>query len=104
MAFYAIQGLRILHAGRISMSSDQSLADIYDSLTNTEAPKPEAKPSSEQGVTIGITAQKGRVVINMGQPVTSIGLTPSQAREFAEALRQRANQIDAPRKRHKPAR
>lgn len=37
---------------------------------------------------------KGRVVINFGKPVASLGITPQQAREMAGILRRHADRLD----------
>jgi len=51
--------------------------------------------STDEGeIAFGVSAYKGKVVVNFGKSIASIGFSPEQAREFALLLRQHANDIE----------
>ena len=47
-------------------------------------------PQDEGGLMIGITSFNGRLILDFGKPVHSIGFTKKEALEFAKALKARA--------------
>jgi len=57
---------------------------------------PEGKlTSNDEGeVAFVVTAYHGKVVVNFGKPIASLGMSVRQAREFALLLRKWANQIE----------
>jgi hypothetical protein len=51
--------------------------------------------SNDEGeLAFGVTAYHGKVILNFGGPVASLGLSPDQARALALSLRQKANEIE----------
>lgn len=57
---------------------------------------PEGKltANDEGEIAFAVGTLKGKVVLNFGTPVASIGMTPSQARLLANDLFRRANQVE----------
>lgn len=51
--------------------------------------------SNDEGeIEFGVTAYHGKVIVNFGKPIASIGMSPDHARELALSLRKRANEIE----------
>lgn len=51
--------------------------------------------STDEGeLALGVTAYKGKVVMQFGKPIAWLGMSPEQARALALLLRQHANQIE----------
>jgi len=50
--------------------------------------------TDEGEIVIGITSFKGKVVMNFGKPIVTLGFTAKQARQIANTLRQHANKIE----------
>jgi len=53
-------------------------------------------PNDEGELAFQVGALKGKVILNFGQPVASLGLSPTQARELAKTLRLWANRAIRP--------
>jgi len=51
-------------------------------------------PNDKGELVFAVGELKGKVIINFGGPVASVGMSPKQARELARSLRQRANRIE----------
>lgn len=66
-------------------------------ITETD-PEPERKPMP--GASMGVTTTGGKVLLTFTQSLTEIRMTARQARELADMLRRRANEIEPPRRRH----
>lgn len=47
----------------------------------------------EGEIRIGVTSSNGKVVIDFGKPIHWVGLSPEQAKDIAEVLISRANEI-----------
>lgn len=65
-------------------------------ITETD-PEPECKPMP--GASMGVTTTGGKVLLTFTQSLTEIRMTARQARELADMLRRRANEIEPPRRR-----
>lgn len=51
--------------------------------------------SNDEGeINFGVAVYKGKVIVNFGKPIASLGLSPEEARDLALLLRRRANEID----------
>lgn len=50
-------------------------------------------PNDEGEIKVGIGKLKGKVVVNFGKPIASLGFSVEQARDVALALRQQADLI-----------
>lgn len=51
--------------------------------------------SNDEGeIAFAVGVYHGKVVVNFGKPIASLGMTPKQARDFALLLRKRANEIE----------
>jgi len=48
--------------------------------------------NDEGEIRFGVTVYKGKVVVNFGKPVASLGMLPEQARVLARTLQRRAKQ------------
>jgi hypothetical protein len=57
---------------------------------------PEGKltPNDEGEIAFAVGALKGKVVVNFGSPVASLGMSPDQARKLAGSLLEKANAIE----------
>jgi hypothetical protein len=57
---------------------------------------PEGKlTSNDEGqIAFGVAIYHGKVIVNFGTPIASLGLSPQEARQLALVLRQRANEIE----------
>lgn len=57
---------------------------------------PEGKltDNDEGELAFAVTAYHGKVVVNFGKPIASLGMSPEQARGFALLLRKNANAIE----------
>jgi hypothetical protein len=50
--------------------------------------------NDEGELAFGVTAYHGKVLVNLGEPIASLGMSPKQARDLALLLRKLANEID----------
>lgn len=51
--------------------------------------------SNDQGeIAFGVAVYHGKVILNFGGPVASLGLSPEEARSLALVLRQRSDEIE----------
>lgn len=51
--------------------------------------------SNDEGeIAFGVTTYHGKVIVNFGKPIASLGMSPDEARQLALVLRQRANEIE----------
>jgi len=57
--------------------------------------------NDEGELRLAVGTFKGKVVINLGIPTASLGLTPRQAREIAQALWKHARSVDGGRKKRR---
>jgi len=65
---------------------------------NETDPEPERKPMP--GASMGVTTTGGKVLLTFTQSLTEIRMTARQARELADMLRRRANEVEPNKKRH----
>ena len=71
----------------------QKLGQLEKELGPTgDHPAGRLVPHDEGGLIFGVTVFQGRVILDFGKPIRSIGFTRNDALELAEILRQRAKQ------------
>lgn len=51
-------------------------------------------PHDEGGINIGVGRYMGKVILNFGSAVKSLGFSPEEARDFAELIKKHAGIID----------
>ena len=56
-------------------------------------PRGKLNETDEGELQLSITVDQGTVIVAFGTPVTWIGLTPQNARDFAQVLLKRADEI-----------
>lgn len=67
-------------------------------IPEIDQPEPERKPTTP-GASMGVTTTGGKVLLTFTQSLTEIRMTARQARELADMLRRRANELEPPRRR-----
>lgn len=70
-------------------------------MEESERARDYERAASNQETSIEVRVVNGQVVLSFGAEVSRVGFTPEMARTVAEGLRQGANQIDQPRKKHR---
>lgn len=74
-----------------SLITQAKAAQLQSSLGPTgDFPAGKLAPQDEGGLMMGITCFNGRLIIDFGKPVHSVGFTKKEALEFAKTLQARA--------------
>lgn len=87
------------HGSELSDELQRYLGKAQDDLAQKlgatgNFPEGQLTSTDEGELALGVTAYKGKVVMQFGKPIAWLGMSPEQARALALLLRQHANQID----------
>lgn len=72
--------------------------DLLQPNTETDQPDPDTRPTTP-GASMGVITVGGKVLLTFTRSLTEIRMTARLARELADMLRRRANEIEPPRRR-----
>ena len=87
------------HEERASSETRNTLAEtLLNERLGPTGRFPGGKLTDNDGgeIQFAVTVMKGKIVVNFGIPIETLGMSPKQARGFAQSVLRCANNIDKP--------